>query len=203
MVLSASGNFADAAGDAVATRNFTLGCSAVLVGTMLHAAMFVYSELAIREAGIDIIVLCASMGTMETLVLIVWNLSLLATHGVALYRPSGQVINDASALQLAMLYATITVVNACHAWAFFNMLEQVGAVTSAIMKGLQLVLVFSFSVSFFCEFQATQCFSWSKAAGVGVVALGLLVYAYTSGLASTAQQLQDGDRGGRNPLRSV
>ena len=45
------------------------------------------------------------------------------------------------------------------------------------MKGLQLVLVFSFSVVFFCRFQATQCFSWSKAAGAGTVVLGLLVYA--------------------------
>ena len=66
MVLSASGNFADAAGDVTATVSLALGCASTLAGTMLHAAMFVYSELSIKQAGIDMFVLCAGMGFIET-----------------------------------------------------------------------------------------------------------------------------------------
>ena len=45
------------------------------------------------------------------------------------------------------------------------------------MKGVQLVLVFAFSVLFFCRYQASQCFSWPKAIGVATVVAGLLTYA--------------------------
>ena len=34
--------------------------------------------------------------------------------------------------------------------------------------------------------QPTQCFSWAKAAGVGVVAAGLLVYAASTAASATA-----------------
>ena len=132
---------------------------------------------------IDLLVLCASMGTIETCLLLLWNLSLLGTRGVAIYLPADQQV-DATTEQLALLYTGLTSVNAVHAWAFFNMLARVGAVSSAVMKGLQLVLVFSFSVVFFCQFQSTQCFAWSKAAGVSIVAFGLLVYAYSTARAA-------------------
>ena len=48
------------------------------------------------------------------------------------------------------------------------------------------VLVFSFSVLAFCHLQATQCFSYQKAAGVAIVATGLLVYALSTARASRA-----------------
>ena len=57
-------------------------------------------------------------------------------------------------MQLILLYASLTVNNAVHAWAFFHMLKRVGAVSSAVMKGVQLVLVFTFSVLFFCQVSA-------------------------------------------------
>lgn len=178
MILSASGSLTDAvaAGDAAATTTIVLGCGALVVGTMLHAAMFVYSENAIKKAGIDLLLLCSSMGTLEASVLGAWNLSLLASQGPSLYQ-STDVANSASLQQLLL-----------HAWAFFNMLEKVGAVSSAVMKGLQLVLVFAFSVVYFCQFQSTQCFTVQKASGVAVVAAGLLVYAYSTVHAARRQR---------------
>lgn len=178
MVVSASSNIAEASGDAQATANIVVGCAVLLAGTVLHAAMFVQSELVIRQAGIDLLVLCASMGTIETALLLLWNVSLLAAIGPSLYvsvAEDGAL--DSSPQHLLLLYAALTLVNAVHAWAFFNMLEKVGAVSSAVMKGLQLVLVSCFSFVFFCRYQETQCFSVSKASGVAAVAVGLLVYA--------------------------
>jgi drug/metabolite transporter (DMT)-like permease len=185
MVVSASANFADAAGDAVA--RIVAGCVAsgacgadatqlgtrlptplhpthrpswsvsrwfgAAAGTMLHAAMFVYSEIVIRHAGIDLIVLCASMGALETAALSAWNLALLTAYGPELYLPSATPASDGSdgnageaagggavdGVHVALLYGGLTLVNALHAWAFFNMLERVGAVSSAVMKGVQMV----------------------------------------------------------------
>jgi len=196
MVLSASGNFADAAGDVTATMSLALGCASTLVGTMLHAAMFVYSELSIKQAGIDMFVLCASMGFIETVVLVCWNLGLFAVWGPSLYMPEEQVGVEqhaglvASPAQLVVLYSALTLNNAVHAWAFFHMLERVGAVTSAVMKGVQLVLVFGFSFFFFCQLQTTQCFSWTKAAGVATVTTGLLVYACSTPHSTASHALE-------------
>ena len=187
MVLGASSNFSDAAGDSVATTSLFLGCAATLLGTMLHAAMFVYSEIAIKQAGIELLLLCASMGTIETCLLVVWNAGIFSIHGVDLYLPADPSIGI-SASQLALLYACLTSTNAIHAWSFFNMLDKVGAVTSVVMKGLQLVLVFAFSVVYFCKFQSSRCFAWSKAAGVSVVVVGLLVYAYSTSHASSIEK---------------
>ena len=182
-------NVADAAAESTsASTALVLGLGAVVLGTMLHAAMFVYSELTIKQAHIHLLLLCACMGLIETSTLGVWNLLLLATHGPSLYQPEQSHALEASPLQLLLLYALLLLVNAVHAWAFFNMLEKVGAVSSAVMKGAQLVLVFAFSVTFFCQFQATQCFSWSKAAGVGVVAVGLLVYALSTTASAVGQK---------------
>ena len=191
MVLNSSQGLEQAAAESVAASTLlVLGLCAVVVGTMLHAAMFVYSELAIKQAQIDLLLLCAGMGLLESVTLSLWNLLLLATMGTTLYRPEEPPARDASSRELCLLYAGLTVINAVHAWAFFNMLEKVGAVSSAVMKGLQLVLVFAFSVTFFCQMQATQCFTWSKATGVGVVALGLLVYAHSTATAASAKRKQ-------------
>jgi drug/metabolite transporter (DMT)-like permease len=191
MVLNSSQGFEQAAAESVAASTLlVLGLCAVVVGTMLHAAMFVYSELAIKQAHIDLLLLCAGMGLLESATLSLWNLLLLATMGTSLYLPEQPPVRDASSRELCLLYAGLTVINAVHAWAFFHMLEKVGAVSSAVMKGLQLVLVFAFSVTFFCQMQATQCFTWSKAAGVGVVALGLLVYAHSTATAASAKRKQ-------------
>ena len=55
--------------------------------------------------------------------------------------------------------------------------HQVGAVSSAVLKGTQLILVFCISFVFYCRFEVQQCFSWRKAAGVLTVAAGLVVFA--------------------------
>jgi drug/metabolite transporter (DMT)-like permease len=179
MVLHSSQGLMHAAAEGMAaSTSLVLGLCAVVVGTMLHAAMFVVSELAIKQSQIDLLQLCAGMGLIETTVLLLWNGLLLTALGPSLYLPDAPPAREGAGLQrVLLLYLLLTLVNAVHAWSFFHMLSRVGAVTSAVMKGTQVILVFAFSVLYFCRLQATQCFSWSKAAGVGVVALGLLVYA--------------------------
>jgi drug/metabolite transporter (DMT)-like permease len=179
MVLHSSQGLMHAAAEGMAaSTSLVLGLCAVVVGTMLHAAMFVVSELAIKQSQIDLLQLCAGMGLIETTVLLLWNGLLLTAFGPSLYLPDAPPAREGAGLQrVLLLYLLLTLVNAVHAWSFFHMLSRVGAVTSAVMKGTQVILVFAFSVLYFCRLQATQCFSWSKAAGVGVVALGLLVYA--------------------------
>ena len=117
MVLNSSQGLEQAAAESVAASTLVLGLCAVVVGTMLHAAMFVYSELAIKQAQIDLLLLCAGMGLLESVTLSLWNLLLLATMGTTLYRPEEPPARDASSRELCLLYAGLTVINAVHAWA--------------------------------------------------------------------------------------
>lgn len=135
MALSASGNLAEVEGDVAATMQVVIGCAVLVAGTMLHAAMFVYAEVVATRAGMDLLVLCASMGTVETAVLVLWNVLLLVWRGPALYVDPG---TQADGTKLVLLYGALVVANAVHAWSFFTMLARVGAVSSAVMKGLQM-----------------------------------------------------------------
>ena len=188
MAFSSGNNVAQAAAEgAAAWTRLLFGIGALLVGTMLHAAMFVLSEAAMARARIDLCTLCGGMGAVESTVLLAWNGALLVAHGPGLYAPEKTVGTAHAGLPaLCMLYAGLALVNGAHALAFFHLLRRVGAVSSAVLKGVQLLLVFAASVLFFCRFQPTQCFSWPKAAGVGVVAAGLVVYARAAPSASAA-----------------
>ena len=53
MFLNTGGSFAQVKGDATATSTMIVGVIACLCGTILHAAMFVYSEVAIKRVGIE------------------------------------------------------------------------------------------------------------------------------------------------------
>lgn len=63
---------------------------------MLHAAMYVFTEIAITHTGIDMFVLCACIGLIEACLLVVWNVFLLSTHGVSLYLPAERAIDARS-----------------------------------------------------------------------------------------------------------
>ena len=55
MTLNSSNTFADATAEGVeASTTLVLGLAAVAGGTLLHAAMFVYSEMCIKQAPICI-----------------------------------------------------------------------------------------------------------------------------------------------------
>mmetsp|Transcript_32539 Transcript_32539/g.104132 ORF Transcript_32539/g.104132 Transcript_32539/m.104132 type:complete len:179 (+) Transcript_32539:743-1279(+) len=136
--------------------------------------MFVFSERAMRLGGLHPFLLSSGMGAAETAALAAWNGALLSRHGPQLYAPHDGEVELGT---VALLYAGLTLVNAMHALVFFELLDRIGAVSSAVMKGVQLVLVFVFSVLFFCRYQASQCFSWPKAIGVATVVAGLLTYA--------------------------
>merc|ERR1712097_61337 len=78
--------------------------------------------------------------------------------------------------RVAQIYVGLVLVNAVHALAFFTMLSDIGAVGSALMKGVQAVSVFTLSATFFCNYESSQCFSPLKATSMGVVLVGTSCY---------------------------
>ena len=155
-------NVADAAAESTsASTALVLGLGAVVLGTMLHAAMFVYSELTIKQAHIHLLS-SACMGLIETSML--RHVEPAARHPrPALSARAEPCARGKPAAAAALLRAAAARQRRAYAQAFFNMLEKVEKRRLiAVMKSAQLVLVFAFSVTFFCQFQATQCFSMEQ-----------------------------------------
>ena len=71
-------------------------------------------------------------------------------------------------------------VDAFHSAAFFLMLKQIGAVGSALLKGVQSVAVVILSAIFFCPYEETQCLTTFKALSVVLVLSGSFLYAAES-----------------------
>ena len=53
MLISASATYAESRGDAAAAAAVAAGCAALVAGTALHAAVFVFSEATIRQSAIE------------------------------------------------------------------------------------------------------------------------------------------------------
>lgn len=70
----------------------------------------------------------------------------------------------------------LALIDGLHSAAFFVMLNRIGAVASALMKGVMMVIVFFIGAGFFCREQVTQCFTWPKFLSMVVVMAGIAVY---------------------------
>lgn len=71
----------------------------------------------------------------------------------------------------------LVLVDAGHAASFFALLSSLGAVSAALMRGLQTVAVFVSSAVLFCAAEETQCITPVKMASIVFVLAGTLVYA--------------------------
>jgi hypothetical protein len=124
---------------------------------------------------IDPFLLCGAMGAIESVLLIAYNAVLCAREGVDVLLVDN-VDKEASVASILFIYACLVLCNFAHAATFFTLIRAVGAVTSAVLKGLQVVCVFIFSAVVFCERQASQCATPTKALAMLLVVTGLVIY---------------------------
>ena len=68
-------------------------------------------------------------------------------------------------------------IDAGHAASFFALLSWLGAVSAALMRGMQTVAVFVSSAALFCTSEESQCITPTKIASIAVVLVGTLIYA--------------------------
>eukprot|EP00957_Ditylum_brightwellii_P201130 15324188-Ditylum_brightwellii.AAC.1 len=71
-------------------------------------------------------------------------------------------------------------IDAIHAASFFALLRDLGSIGSALLKGLQMIIVVCISALFFCSTEPTQCLTWWKASSILLVLMGTFSYAFGS-----------------------
>jgi drug/metabolite transporter (DMT)-like permease len=200
-----------------------MGSIIVLVGSMLHSAFFILSEMSLRmnynycgdgDGDDDILLTDDSinnkshhnhqqsphyignnstastsmsisaplwsccLGSIEATCMTVWVLVNICLFGVQDNNDSGKN-NTASCSATTFMggFAVLLLVDGIHAAAFFFLLADIGAVGSALMKGLQACVVIMLSSVFYCSVEEAQCLSRTKAISIVLVLVGTLCYA--------------------------
>ena len=141
------------------------GSLLAFLGSVGHSGMFVMAEHALenksaKAAGLTPFRLSSCMGFAETMV--------LGTF-VAL-----QVTYDTERMTtVAVAYAPLILIDGLHALSFFATLGERGAVSAAMLKGVQVVFVFVASSD---QESGAGCATPAKAAGVAIVVAGLALF---------------------------
>ena len=79
--------------------------------------------------------------------------------------------------RFALGFVLLLVVDAIHAATFFSILQHVGAVGSALLKGVQVIVVVALTSIFFCSPRdESQCLTYVKVYSVVFVSLGVFCY---------------------------
>lgn len=114
----------------------TLSLVLALSGSLGHSYMFVLAEKIISEGQLSAYQLSTAMGGVESAALAAWScFTMFGLGAVRVTQP------------LAILhgYGTLSCVDALHALSFFATLGSRGAVSASLLKGVQIILVFSTS----------------------------------------------------------
>ena len=73
--------------------------------------------------------------------------------------------------------ASLVLVDVVHAAAFFTLLQHIGAIGSALLKGGQTVTVVLLSALIFCHHEQSQCLTRRKSSSLASVLSGMILYA--------------------------
>ena len=193
-----------------------LGSGIVLMGCILHSAFFVISDRSLRggrqgksgdchspskggggsdNAGVISPPLWSScLGSMEATVMATYILSSVGMRG---FQEEGTSADVCPAPDFVKGFTFMLLVDAFHSAAFFLMLKQIGAVGSALLKGIQSVAVVILSAIFFCPHEEAQCITTVKSISVILVLSGTFLYA----AGSTGED--ESSKGGQISLKSV
>lgn len=178
-----------------------LGSIVVLVGSLLHSLMFVISDWVLcafqcdnhttttndkvsnDTSSISGEIWSCCLGTIEAIFMSIWVLVGIFTtgfHGEDWVPPSSDNTSsssiDGNIYYVIGGFALLVIVDAVHAASFFALLKNIGAVASALLKGLQMVVVIALSAFFFCARESSQCLTYSKGLSAFLVMIGVISY---------------------------
>lgn len=180
-ILVVFGGLAVSAANSIKSGNqIAIGALLLLVGSFLHAVMYVLSEfISVRGGEFEKIpphIHCSTMAIVETSLLICWQFIYTIPHwDEAITEPMEQ--EGTTWKQGISIFAAIAFANWLHSATFFYLLKWLGAVSSAVLKGLQAVLVFVMANYIFCDDHKEQCFDTWKWISLCIVIVGVLAYA--------------------------
>lgn len=146
---------------------FVGSCVALLMGTILHSVVMVQIEETSRESKGRTLRLATEMGKAEVGMWVMWNFARVMVVGVDRSMPMGACLG----------YALLSLNQAVHALAFFNVIGSLGAVGSAVLKGFLALNTFGLAAALFCEKgHSEQCLTPLKTASMLLVFIGGLMF---------------------------
>ena len=181
------------------------GSIIVLVGSLLHSLMFVLSDWTLNSSSspchenetsmamnekaskfsISGEIWSCCLGTIEAIFMFFWVMIGILTTGFhdrdwSLQQQQNEFENgqsyDGNIYYIIGGFALLVLVDTIHAASFFTLLKNIGAVASALLKGLQMVIVIALSAFFFCSKESSQCLTVSKVLSALLVLSGVICY---------------------------
>ena len=119
------------------------------------------------------------LGSLETVFMTMW-----VTVGISMYGFNSNSNSDAKAAgvesipwqKAAFGFCALVVIDAVHSGAFFTLLKNIGAIASALLKGVQMIVVVALSAILYCPTEKSQCLTWIKAISAVIVLSGVMGY---------------------------
>ena len=93
-------------------------------------------------------------------------------------------VNTAPLPKAILGFLSLVVIDLLHAGAFFTLLKNIGAVASALLKGVQAIVVIALSAIFYCPTEESQCLTTMKAISAMTVMSGVVGYGIGSSISS-------------------
>lgn len=126
------------------------------------------------------------LGSIESCFMIAWVMIGVGIHGFTDKgdSDSSEVTDEKSfrgyhASSLVGILGLIFI-DAVHASTFFSLLQNMGAVAAALLKGVQAVAVIGLSALLYCPTEETECLTWRKTMSAILVVTGVVGYGFGS-----------------------
>ena len=170
------------------TTGVVIGSLVVLAGSFLHSAMFVVSDYALNAnqkasttKKIPPTIWSCCLGTLESIAMILWvsgHIYHNGFHDTTTTTMESNTTEDTMSF-VVMGFIGLLLVDAFHAVSFFALLSSLGAIGSALLKGVQTIIVVILSGIFFCSVDTPQqCMTVSKGISMFMILSGVFTFAF-------------------------
>ncbi|KAI9246513.1 hypothetical protein BDA99DRAFT_527114 [Phascolomyces articulosus] len=164
--------------DVNGTSSLTFGTLMTIGGTFLYACVYVYADhiLSKQDSAPAPIRLCFYNGLYSTLITLIYIILYTMPHLDQLIHLDPVVPHR----QIGAMYAFVTLMNACHSWNYYTLLESTGSVATGILQAIRAILVYAISHVWYCATDAAQCFTVNKGAGTLLVIGCVILFTFSS-----------------------
>ncbi|KAL1527827.1 hypothetical protein AB1Y20_009209 [Prymnesium parvum] len=197
-----------------------VGLISLLVGTALHALVYVLQEMTlVRATGppLEPLQLCGWIGVLGVCVVCAHTTVAALYYFLCGWQPAAALATLRAAHPRGLLpvvaacYLGKTLTDCVHGWAYFHLMGQLGATSMSVLKAAVATSSFLCSVlffcnpycataqggpGFFCHYSAVHCVSHEKVLSLALVLLGVVTYSWAA-----RQGLDAGVQGGEDARR--
>ncbi len=166
------------------TTMVVIGSLVVLAGSFLHSAMFVVSDYALNmktttTTKISPTIWSCCLGTLESIAMILWVCGHVYHNGFNDATTTTTTTMESNTSLVVVGFIGLLFVDALHAVSFFSLLSSLGAIGSALLKGVQTIIVVILSGIFFCSVDTPQqCMTVSKGFSMFMILSGVFTFAF-------------------------